>query len=444
MKVLRDKETDLSQALRELSRKLGAGAGMVSKASQEKTVAVFGAPLTPIEVVRKILSDVRARGDEAVLEYIRKLDGATLTKDLLRVSPGAIQDAWDTTPESLRGSLQRAKENIERFQSHIKAPVPSMRRNAEGGFVGVAQRPLRRVGLYVPAGLASTLLMTAIPAKVAGVEEIAVATPCNAEGRVSPEVLAAAHVAGITEVYRVGGATAIAALAYGTQSIPRVDKIAGPGNTFVTLAKKEVYGEVGLDMLAGPSEVLIIADAKADPALIAADLLSQAEHNPAAAVLLTPDEKIAKRTLDELEAQLPKLSRSQAARDGLERYGLLGVTRDLEQAVELANQFAPEHLELAVQKPDDLLAKVRSAGAVFMGQWTPEPVGDYLAGPSHVLPTGGTARFFCGLSVNDFLRTMSVIHYDRSALKQAAPDVDALARAEGLDAHARSATIRFE
>jgi len=319
--------------------------------------------------------------------------------------------------------------------------------NAQGGVAGIQYRPLNRVGIYVPGGRAaypSTVLMTAIPAQVAGVRQIAMATPCAPDGKVRPETLAAAREAGVAEVYRIGGAQAIAALAYGTKTIPQVDKIVGPGNIFVTLAKREVYGEVGLDMLAGPSEVLIIADGKANPRFIAADLLSQAEHDPAAAVLLTPDEAVAQRTLAEIQDQLPKLSREKAARDCLQRYGFFGVTRDLDQAVALANQFAPEHLELAVENPDDLLPKIQSAGAVFLGQHTPEPVGDYVAGPSHVLPTGGTARFFSGLSVNDFLRTMSVIRYNEAALAKAVADVVALARAEGLDAHARAAAIRFE
>ena len=444
MNILNAQSTDLSAALSALSAKLGSGAGMVSQAGMEKTVAVFGKPLTPAEVVRTLIAAVRERGDDAIAEYLLKLDGARLTPEQFRLSPDALRDAWDQTPEPVRSALQRARENIRRFQEHIRPQLPSTQRNAEGGFVGITHRPLNRVGLYIPAGLASTVLMTAVPASVAGVREIALATPCNREGMPSREVLAAAHVAGVTEVYRIGGALAIAAFACGTSAVPRVEKICGPGNTFVTIAKKELYGEVDLDMLAGPSEVLVIADAKAEPRFIAADMLSQAEHNPAAAVLLTPEEKIARRTLEALEAQLPRLSRAQAARDCLERYGFIGVTRDLDHAVELANQFAPEHLELAVAKPDVLLPRIRTAGAVFMGQFTPEPVGDYVAGPSHVLPTGGTARFFSGLGVYHFMRTMSVIHYDRDALRKTAADVDVLARAEGLDAHARSATIRFE
>jgi len=269
-------------------------------------------------------------------------------------------------------------------------------------------------------------------------------TPCAPDGAVRPETLAAAHEAGVTEIYRGAAVALIGAAAYGTATIPRVDKIVGPGNLFVTLAKREVYGRVDLDMLAGPSEVLIIADGTASPRFLAADLLSQAEHNPASAVLLTTDADIAERTVAEIERQLKELSRGAEARDCIERYGFVAVTRDLDQAVELASRFAPEHLELAVADPEALLPRLRNAGAIFVGQFTPEPVGDYIAGPSHVLPTGGTARFFSGLSVNDFLRRTSVMTYSGDALRKIVGDVDVMARAEGLDAHARSATIRFE
>jgi len=444
MKILRATETDLSAALRELSSKLGLGAGMVSESSRRKTVEVFGEALSPLDLVRRILRDVRERGDEAVAEYARKLDGAALRPEAFRVTREEMDAAWRSAPEGFRQSLSRAAQNIRRFQEHVKTRAPAPLSNAEGGTVAVEYRPLARVGIYVPAGLASTLLMTAVPAQVAGVPEIVVTTPCGPDGKPRAETLAAARVAGVSEVYRIGGVQAIAALAYGTKTIRRVDKIVGPGNLFVTLAKREVYGEVDLDLLAGPSEVLIIADGGADPRFVAADLLSQAEHDPAAAVLLTPDEHVARETLAEIGKQLPKLSREKAAGNCIERYGFLGVTRDLDQAVELANQFAPEHLELAVADPEALLPRIRSAGAVFLGQYAPEPVGDYLAGPSHVLPTGGTARFFSGLSVNDFLRSMSVIRYTESALKKSVADIESLARAEGLDAHARAAGIRFD
>ena len=447
MNIARAEETDLTAALKALSDKLSLRTGMVSAASNEKTVAVFGEALAPREAVRWILEAVRERGDEAVSEYTEKLDGAALTPESFRVSREEIREAYEQAPETLREALARAKENIWRFQEHIRVRTPPPLHNAQGGIVTARYAPLARVGVYVPgmrAAYPSTVLMAAAPAQVAGVREIAVVTPCTADGNVRPETLAAAHEAGLTEVYRIGGAQAIGALAYGTATIKRVDKIVGPGNLFVTLAKREVYGEVDLDMLAGPSEILIIADDSANPAFLAADLLSQAEHDPAASILLTPDEPTAKAAAEEIEQQVKRLPREQAARACLEQYGFIGVTRDLDQAVELANRFAPEHLELAVAEPRALLPKIESAGAVFVGHYTPESVGDYTAGPSHVLPTGGTARFFSGLSVNDFLRRTSVMTYSREALRKVAEDVDVIARAEGLDAHARAATIRFD
>lgn len=447
MKIFRATKTDLSKAIERLSEQLGLGGGMVSEESRRKTVQVFGMALEPRDIARKVIADVRREGDAAVARYAALLDRATLQPGQFRVPQSEIAAAGKAVSPAVLNALKRAAKDIERFQRRIMARPSRPVTTLHGGRAQIALRPLARVALYVPGGHAaypSTVLMSAIPARVAGVKEIVMFTPSGPGGKLRPETLAAARLAGVTELYRIGGVQAIAAAAYGTATIRRVDKIVGPGNLFVTLAKREVYGRVDLDMLAGPSEVLVIADAKADPRFIAADLLSQAEHNPAAAVLLTPSNAIAGKVAEELEKQLPKLTRAAAARDCLERYGFIGVTKDMNQAVALANQFAPEHLELAVSKPEKLLPKITSAGAVFLGQFTPEPVGDYVAGPSHVLPTGGTARFFSGLSVNDFLRTMSVISYNRAALKKAAPDVDALARAEGLDAHARSAMIRFE
>ena len=447
MKILRSSETNLSAALRALSAKLDISAGMTTTDSGERTLAVFGEPLSPLEAVRRIIRDVREMGDDAVVAYAKKLDDADLSPDRFAVSKEEIAEAWAAIPEALRETMKRSAANIRQYQSAVKITNPQPVRNAQGGTLSVRHLPLRRVGIYVPGGRAaypSTVLMTALPAQVAGVREIVMVTPGGPDGKVRPETLAAAHLAGVAEVYRIGGAHAVAALAYGTETIPKVDKIVGPGNIFVTLAKREVYGEVDLDMLAGPSEVLIIADGTAEPRFLAADLLSQAEHDPAASVLLTPDAAVAERTVAELERQLPLLSREKAARACLERYGLIGVVKDMAEAIALADQFAPEHLELAVENPEALLPELTSAGAIFMGRYTPEAVGDYLAGPSHVLPTGGTARFFSGLSVNDFLRRTSILNYSREALERSAGDVDVFARGEGLDAHARSATIRFE
>lgn len=447
MRIQRASETDLSAALGALSEKLSISRGITSADSSEKTVGVFGDALSPLEAVRRIVRDVRERGDDAVAEYTRKLDGVNLKPEHFRVSQEEMAAAYAAAPQKLKGGLERAADNIRRFQEHIKLSAPPSLANAEGGTLNVRYVPLRRVGLYVPGARAaypSTVLMTAVPAQVAGVDEIALVTPCGPDAKCRPETLAAARVAGVKEVYRIGGAQAIAALAYGTRTIPRADKIVGPGNIFVTLAKREVYGQVDLDMLAGPSEILIIADGSADPRFLAADLLSQAEHDPAASVLLTPDEDIATATVAEVKRQLPNLSRTKAARECIDRYGFVGVTRDLDQAVELANQFAPEHLEVIVENAEQVVPKLRNAGAIFIGPYTPEPVGDYVAGPSHVLPTGGTARFFQGLSVNDFLRRTTIIEYSQGALRKSVADIESIARGEGLDAHARAATIRFD
>jgi len=399
MRIYRHNEIDLSAALGELSDKLRLGAGITSPSSDRKTVEVFGEPLSPLEVVRRILGDVRERGDAAVREYARKLDGADLSPERFAVCEEEIDAAWAATPESLKRGMETAAANIRKYQSAIRIPDAAPVTNAQGGRLSVRYSALERVGICVPGGRAaypSTVLMTALPAQVAGVKEIAIVSPCGADGKARPETLAAARVAGVTEIYRVGGAQAVAALAYGTETIRRVEKIAGPGNVFVTLAKKEVYGEVGIDLPAGPSEVLIIADRTANARFIAADMLSQAEHDPAAAVLLTPEVTVAERTVDELGNQLARLSREQAARDCLERFGFVGVTADMDEAVALANRFAPEHLEVATERPEELLPRLTAAGAIFLGQFTPEPVGDYLAGPSHVLPTGVRRGFSAG------------------------------------------------
>jgi histidinol dehydrogenase len=447
MKILNAKDTDLAAALRELSKKLDPGAGITSAASDAKTIEVFGEPLSPREVVHRIMADVREKGDAAIVDYVKKFDGADITPDQFRVTEAEIEEGYAAAPQALKDAMERSAENIRQYQAAIKITDPAPVYNAEGGKLWVRYSPLDRAGLYVPGGMASypsSVLMTAVPAQVAGVESIVMCSPCGPDGKVRPEALAAARIAGVTEILRIGGVPAIAAMAYGTEAIESVAIIVGPGNSFVTAAKKEAYGAVTLDMLAGPSEILIIADSSANPRFLAADLLSQAEHNPAASVLLTPDAAIAEATMAELEKQLPELSREDAARDCLEKFGFIGVTNDLDEAVALANQFAPEHLELAVDEPEALLENIRNAGAVFMGHWTPEPVGDYMAGPSHVLPTGGSARFFSGLSVNDFLRRTSVLQYSREALKKTMADVDLFARSEGLDAHARAAMIRAE
>ncbi len=393
--------------------------------------------------VREILSDVRLRGDEALRDWTQQLDG--FRPDGLRLSPEALQQAWAETPADLQGILREAAQRIRRF--HGLQQERSWTTETEPG-VSLGQRvtPLDRVGIYVPGGKAaypSTVLMNVIPAQVAGVGEIALFTPADRQGRVNSLVLAAAHLLGITEVYRVGGAQAVGAMAYGTASIRGVDKITGPGNAYVARAKREVFGLVGIDMIAGPSEVLVVADAAADAAWIAADLLAQAEHDEmAAAVLVTPAPALIDAVEAALADQLSRLPRAEIATQALERYGCLIQTDTLEQALEVANRLAPEHLELMVADPWQALRSVRHAGAAFLGAYTPEALGDYLAGPNHTLPTSGTARFASPLGVYDFIKRTSVLQFDAASSRALSDSVSRLARAEGLTAHALSAEMR--
>jgi histidinol dehydrogenase len=400
---------------------------------------------SPQEIVRQIVDDVRRRGDAAVIEQAKRLDGAELAPETLFVS----QDEWAAArvDDELAAALAMAKENIEAFHRE-QLPRSWFRTGSDGTILGQRYVPLQRVGLYVPGGTAplfSSVLMGAVPAKVAGVGEIIMATPVGREGKVHPAVLVAARLAGVDRILKVGGAQAIAALAWGTETIPRVDKIVGPGNIYVTLAKRMVFGQVGIDMLAGPSEILVIAEENADPTLIAADLLSQAEHDPAAAaVLITPSQSLGEKVAEEVRTQLAALPRREIAVKSLEKWGLVVICRDLEEAVELANQAAPEHLELAVSRPWELLGKIVHAGAVFLGQHSPEPLGDYVAGPNHVLPTNGAARYASPLGVEDFCRRSSVIACGKEGLIRLGPAAAAMARAEGLLAHARAVELRLE
>jgi histidinol dehydrogenase len=398
----------------------------------------------PLEAVRRIIEDVRARGDAALLDYTREFDRCSLTPGQLRLSDEEIEAAVDRCPPDLLDALRLAAVRICSFQESILLRDPEPLAFA-GRRIGMRYRPVDSAGIYVPGGsasLASTVLMAVVPAKVAGVARVAVATPPRPDGTVSDDRLAAAHIAGADAVYRVGSAWAIAALAYGTESVPAVDMIAGPGNIYVTLAKKEVFGQVGIEMLPGPSEVVVIADAGAEPAFVAADMLAQAEHNPGSAILLTDDEPLAGAVLAALEEQLASLPRSGEARAGLERFGALIVAGSLDECAGLANELAPEHLELIVEDADALCGRIRHAGAIFLGAWTPEPVGDYIAGPSHILPTARTARFSSGLSANDFLKRSSIIHYEPSALAEDAVAIATIARAEALEGHARSVEVR--
>ena len=396
-------------------------------------------------IVADIIANVRQKGDGALYEYCEKFDKAKLTS--LLVTPEEIQEAAEAVGEAFLEILRKAAANIRKF--HGKQVRNSFIINDEDGILmGQKIIPVDRAGLYVPGGTAaypSTVLMDSIPAKIAGVPEVVMVTPPNAQGKINPYILAAAYVAGVDKIYKVGGAQAIAALAYGTESIPRVDKIVGPGNAFVAEAKRQVFGQVSIDMIAGPSEILIIADGASNPRHLAADLLSQAEHDKlASAVLVTDSESLAQAVQAELEVQIPALERGEIARASIDNNGKIIVAEDLKQVIEISNQIAPEHLELCVDNPFDYLDSIRHAGSIFMGRNCPEALGDYFAGPNHTLPTSGMARFSSPLSVDDFIKKTQYTYYTEAALRRVAKDVATFATAEGLTAHARSATIRTE
>jgi histidinol dehydrogenase len=400
------------------------------------------------QTVARILEDVRRNGDGAVIKYANQFDAPRLTVDAIKVTAMEMRAALKKVDRTFVRAMNRAALQIEAFhrqqvrQSWVDTQRP-------GAVLGQLVNPVDAAGLYVPGArggktpLISTVLMTGIPAKIAGVKKRVMVTPSTRAGGVNPHLLAAAKKVGIKDIYKVGGAWAIAALAYGTETIPKVDVIVGPGNIYVTLAKKIVSGAVGIDMIAGPSEVLVIADHTASPEYAAADLLSQAEHDVlSSAVLVTDSSRTAAAVAAEIDKQLATLSRREIAREALKRYGAVLVVGDLDAAVELANRIAPEHLELQISTPFEFLGQIRNAGAVFLGHYTPEPLGDYIAGPNHVLPTAGTARFASALSVDHFIKKTSIIHYSKKAFKKEAADVMRLAELEGLDAHVRSIKIR--
>ena len=396
-------------------------------------------------IVSDIISDVRARGDAALYEYCEKFDGVRL--DSLEVSAGEFDAAFEQMAPDFIDALQTAAANIRQFhEKQVRHSFIITER--EGVVMGQKVTPLDRVGLYVPGGTAaypSTVLMDAIPAKIAGCGEIVITTPPGKDGRVNPAILAAAKVAGVDRVFKVGGAQAVAALAYGTDTVPCVDKIVGPGNAFVAEAKKQVFGRVAIDMIAGPSEILIVADGKSDPVHVAADLLSQAEHDRlASAVLVTDSMDLARAVQAEVERQVRLLPRVEIASASIDKNGKIIVADDLEAAIGIANALAPEHLELCVDNPFDYLDKVRHAGSIFMGRSCPEALGDYLAGPNHTLPTGGTARFYSPLSVDDFVKKSQYTYFTRDALAAVKDKVALFARQEGLEGHARSVLARFE
>jgi histidinol dehydrogenase len=430
------------QALRD---QLSPSGNVVSPKGKALTERVFGQPLLPTQVVERICQDVRSRGVEALLHYSQQLDGATLTSGSLRLPLDKLQQAHQAaTPEFLR-CIRKIRSNIDSFQRSIlhqnvnHQPAPGIQLQHR-------YQPLRRVGVCVPGGAAaypSTVLMTVVPAQAAGVAEIAVVAPPTPFGAYNPDVLATCYELGITQVYPIGGAQAVAALAYGVDGLPAVDKIVGPGSLFVALAKKYVYGEVDIDSIAGPSEVVVIADHSTSPAFAAADILAQAEHSPGASLLITWHGELLDQVESELQRQLEGLSRGQLTVESLNAFGALILVRDSQQAVELTNWIAPEHLHIACSQPGELSTKIRNAGATFLGPFSPVALGDYAAGPSHVLPTGGTARWAAGLSSNSFLRSNSVIEYSKEALAEIAGEIAVLADKEGLTAHRESVNIRL-
>ena len=395
--------------------------------------------------VREIIGNVIARGDAALIEYCEKVDGAAPSP--LEVTADMIDAACEEVGEDFMELLENASKNIRAY--HKRQIRTGYEMKQIGGIVlGQKIMPIENVGIYVPGGTAaypSTVLMNAIPAKLAGCKNIVMVSPPTAGGRIAPAILAAAHVAGVDRIFQIGGAQAVAALAYGTESVPRVDKIVGPGNIYVAEAKRQVFGQVAIDMIAGPSEILIVADAKNDPKIVAADLLSQAEHDKnASAVLVTESFLMAQAVAKQIERQIPKLPRAEIARASIDNNGKIIIAKNIDEAIEVANRIAPEHLELMVDNCFDRLEQVKNAGSVFLGRYTPEALGDYFAGPNHTLPTGGTARFSSALSVDDFIKKTQYLYYTRAALAGVAADVYDFAQEEGLGGHAKSAVIRID
>lgn len=411
---------------------------------KEANKALFGRDISAAEIVEMIVNDVRQTGDEAVMKYTKLIDKADFSPNEFLVSEEEFLEAESFVDFDIVESLKKAINNVKMYHEEQK-PRSWMTYREHGSILGQSVIPLDRVGIYVPGGTAaypSSVIMNAVPALVAGVKELIMMVPPR-EGKINPYVLVAARILGVDKIYKIGGAQAIAAMAFGTQTIPRVDKITGPGNIFVTLAKKAVYGHCDIDMLAGPSEILIVADKNADPVYTAADMLSQAEHDMlASSIVITDSEELANKVQAELELQLEKLPRQEIARASIEKNGLIVVAETITQAMELANISAPEHMEILTDEPFSLLPYVRHAGAVFLGAYSPEPLGDYFAGPDHVLPTGGTARFYSCLNVETFMKRTSIISYTQPALNEVSKDIIRLAQAEGLDAHANAIRLR--
>jgi histidinol dehydrogenase len=397
-------------------------------------------------VVKAILDDVKANGDEALVKYTNKFDSAAVVKENLKVTRAEIEAAYGKVEKEFLEALKEAAVNIEFFHQKQKQNT-WMVTKGQGIILGQSVRALETVGIYVPGGTAaypSSVLMNAIPAKVAGVENIVMVTPPMKNGEINPNILVAADIAGVDTIFKAGGAQSVGALAFGTESVPKVDKIVGPGNIYVAIAKKLVYGSVDIDMIAGPSEILVIADEFADPSFIAADLMSQAEHDRlASSILITYDKELAEKVVGELEKQVDGLNRKDIIKDSLENFGAILITDSIKEAIALSNRIAPEHLELSVRDPFMYLGDIKNAGSIFLGDYAPEPLGDYMAGPNHVLPTSGTAKFFSALSVDNFIKKSSFLHYSEEALLAIGKKIVKLAETEGLDAHANSIKVRM-
>lgn len=443
MKIINVKDMGL-EAVEKLLKKPAFDQVELNPRIREANKKLFGADLTAAEIVDKIVGDVRRDGDEAVIKYTKLIDRTEFTPEEFVVTEAEYEAAYQEADPAVVDSLRKAAENVRRYHQEQK-PNSWMTYRDKGSILGQSVIPLDRVGIYVPGGTAaypSSVIMNAMPAVVAGVKEIIMMVPPK-NGKINPYVLVAAKEAGVSKIFKIGGAQAIAAMAFGTETIPRVDKITGPGNIFVTLAKKAVYGHCDIDMLAGPSEILIVADKTADTAYTAADMLSQAEHDMlASSIVITDSPELAEKVAVEAEKQLKVLPREEITRASLDRNGMIIITEDIMQAVELANVSAPEHMEVLTEQPFQLLPYIRHAGAVFLGAYSPEPLGDYFAGPNHVLPTGGTARYYSVLNVETFMKRTSIISYTQEQLDAVSDDVIRLAEAEGLQAHANAVKLR--
>jgi histidinol dehydrogenase len=446
LKIIDARDLD-TLALKKLMTKPAFDKVELGEGARKRVIETFGRDLTAAQVVDQIIADVRAEGDAALFRYTQLIDGVTISTDNFEVSQAEIDAALVSADQATLKAIDHAVQNVYAFHAE-QLPKSWITYRQQGSMLGQNVRPLDCVGIYVPGGTASypsSVIMNAVPAAVAGVKDIIMTVPPTKNGQVNPYVLAAAKASGVSRIFKIGGAQAIAGLAFGSESLPKVDKITGPGNIFVTLAKKAVYGYCDIDMLAGPSEILIIADQTADPVYVAADLLSQAEHDPlASSILVTDSAELADKVCQQVAVQLGKLPRRDIAQAALNNNGMIVLVRDMTQAVEIANAAAPEHLEILTVHPFEIMPFIRHAGAIFLGPYSPEPLGDYMAGPNHVLPTGGTARFYSALNVDTFMKKTSLIAYTKAGLQAVSEDIIKLATAEGLEAHANAIRLRGE